>query len=318
MTDPSGLRIERRTVTGTPLSLSALTLTVDPSATVSPSADAQTVALLKRARARGVTTFDVANSRFPDRAERLIALAFRSPDPELAVIVGRSVESLSAGPGSTRKSLPEENLRVALERSLETSQHRLGPAPLAVVEWVPGVDDPEDISTQLAGAFPPDRSGGRPLWAVRVSAAAGSLPKPLAVPPVYSGDLSLLDRELAILWNHSNSGSPASLLARNPFADGRLDGSRFAAAGTRGGPEGGPVNLRELHTEFDPVLRLGFLTEGRRRTLAQAALRFVLGWPWVATAVIPLPSPERFDEILGFGSTPPLSEEERSRLGPLK
>jgi hypothetical protein len=38
----------------------------------------------------------------------------------------------------------------------------------------------------------------------------------------------------------------------------------------------------------------------------------------VATAVIPLPSPERLEEILGFGGTPPLSDDELARLSLVK
>jgi aryl-alcohol dehydrogenase-like predicted oxidoreductase len=83
-------------------------------------------------------------------------------------------------------------------------------------------------------------------------------------------------------------------------------------------PEARPADMRRLRREFEPVLRLGFLTEGGRRTLAQAALRFVLRWPWVVTCVIPLPPPERFEEILGFGSAPEISDEELARLGLVK
>jgi aryl-alcohol dehydrogenase-like predicted oxidoreductase len=78
--------------------------------------------------------------------------------------------------------------------------------------------------------------------------------------------------------------------------------------------------LRQLHRDFDPVLRLGFLTDSRERTLAQASLQFLFHWPWVASVLVPLPSPERLEEFLAASSRPPLTDEEVDRalatLGP--
>jgi len=102
--------------------------------------------------------------------------------------------------------------------------------------------------------------------------------------------------------------------ARDPLAGGRLDGTRFERTVADRGPAARPPSLRELEREFAPVLSLGFLSEGRGRTLAQAALAFVLYWPWVCSAVVPLPRVERLRELADAMSRPPLAEVEIARL----
>jgi aryl-alcohol dehydrogenase-like predicted oxidoreductase len=310
--------VEPRPVPGANRTFSALTISVDPPAVAPPSADARTVALLRQARDHGVTTFDVADARFPARAERLIATAFPSPDPDVAVIVGRSVESLARERTPRGEPLAAENLGNALEESLGQSRRRLAPARVAVVEWRPDIDGSSgDISA--TGAPPPAGAEAKDLlWAVYLSSPPTALPRTGRTPSLFTGELSLLDREVVPLFDPAIGTTDAGLIVRNPFADGRLDGSRFAATGMLAGPRAGPVELRRFQAEFDSVLALGFLTKDRRRTLAQAALRFVLDFPWVATSVIPLPTPERFEEILSFGASPPLSEDELAKLGFVK
>ena len=311
--------IGRRGVPGTSRTLSAVTISVDPPPVAPPAADARTVALLRRARERGVTTFDVAGARFPLRAERLIATAFPSPDPELGVIVGRSIESLAEERGPDDDRGWGGSLAIALASSLDQSRRRLAPVPVAIVEWSPGAEG-STTGPEVPGERPriEGETKPEPLWAIRLSSRTTTLPRDPHPPALFVGEFSLLDDGVAPLFDSPGAVPGASLVARNPFGDGRLDGSRFAAVSTPGAPGQGPVDVRHLHEEFDPILRLGFLTAGRRRTLAQAALWFVLRWPWVVTCVIPLPPPERFEEVLGFAASPPLVDDELDRLNRVK
>ena len=143
---PNIVPIERRALRGTARSLSALTISVDPPAVAPPAADARTVALLRRARERGVTSFDVARARFPERAETLVATAFPVPDPELSLVVGRSVESLAREPAPGAGPTSRETLTGALDASLEQTRRRIGTIPISIVEWDPGGGDPPEGS----------------------------------------------------------------------------------------------------------------------------------------------------------------------------
>lgn len=318
MVHPSSSVIERRPILGSKRGLSAVAIAVDPPAVAPPATDARWVALLRRARERGVTTFDVADARFPERAERMIANAFPTLDPEIGVMVGRSVESLATERGEGPGSLPEGNVPSALATSLDRSRQRLAPVPVSVVIWELEAGEGSAVA-QAPTPLPRSPTGeGEFAWAVRLPERVGTLPSVEGPPVMFAGEYSLLNTHPILLFDRSRDAARSSFIARDPFAGGRLDGSRLASMTTPGGPGEGPIDVRRLHSEFDPVLRLGFLTGGRRRTLAQAALRFVLSWPWVATTVIPLPSPERFEEILAFGSSPPLDDGEWANLGLVK
>ena len=309
--------IDQRSLPGKGGSVSAIALAIDPPAVAPPSADARTVALLRRARVHGVTTFDVADARHPERVERLIAAAFPSDDPDLGVVVGRSVESLAREPERSEGRAIEDDLETAIGASIARSAQRLSPARIMIVEWEPS--EGHETAPPIPATSPSTDSEVRPpTLATRLSRVATALPRMSLAGSIVSDELSLLDDHVISLMEATAEGLRPPLLARNPFADGRLDGSRFEATAVPAGPGEGPVDLRRLHAEFDPVLRLGFLTERRRRTLAQAALQFVLAWPWVVSVVVPLPHPERFDEVLGFASATPFDTAERRALGLMK
>jgi len=318
MSEVAAPTIERRRLSGSARTFSRVTIAVDPPPTAAPALDARTVALLQRARALGVTTFDVASTRSPARAERLIAQAFPEDDPEVSVIVGRSFESLVREGSAQMEPVAESAPGAALAESLEQSRRRLAPVPIAVVDWKPGGEKETGDPTRVRVVSTPEEEKSGILWSVRIDPGVSSLPSAESGPVLFSGGLSLLDPALIPLFESATGTEERNLIARDPFSSGRLDGSRFATRSSLAGPGAPPVDLRQLHEEFDPVLRLGFLTEGHRRTLAQAALQFVLHWRWVVTTVVPLPSPERFDEVLGFGTRPSISPEEMERLALVK
>ena len=314
---PTGV-IGHRALPGTKWVLSALAFSLDPPAVGPPSHDDRIVTLLRRARARGVTTFDLAFARSPARGERLLARAFPEPDPEVSVILGRSTDSLASERSTTGPTLDEGTLPEALARSLDFSRQRLGSVPVSVVEWTSNVSEEGSLAPSPVASASGAGSESRYALALHLVPPVMELPVTARSPELFGCDFSLL-RSDPIRWFGANvHGSNAVLLARDPFAGGRLDGSRFAASAEPGPPGVGPVDLRRLHEEFDPVLRLGFLTTGRRRTLAQAALHFVVGWPWVISVAAPMPAPERMEEVLDFASRPPLSAEELAELGFVK
>jgi aryl-alcohol dehydrogenase-like predicted oxidoreductase len=316
-TQPSAL-LKRRALPGGHHSISVLTFSVEPPWAAPPSADDRAVLLLRKARLHGVTTFDVSRAQYAPRAERLIARAFPSDDGELSVIVGRSVEHLvQEDPTRGPSSAPVSDLSGMLEESLNQSRSRLAPVPISIVEWDSASPAAPRAAVDPAPISPPEARSGNTVWSVGLAPRASELPE---VPPstLFSGEFSLLETNPIRVFQDTTHPTGRKLLARNPFADGRLDGSRFGATGGLATPGQAPVDVRRLHEEFDPVIRLGFLTAGRRRTMAQAALEFVLSWPWVLTTVLPMPDPERIDEILGFARRPPISSEEFSQLGFVK
>jgi aryl-alcohol dehydrogenase-like predicted oxidoreductase len=308
--------VPSRRVDGLPLSLSLLGFTVVPPPAPSPTGDRAVVQRLRRARRAGVTTFDVGGSQEPARAELLLAEAFPTPDPEIAVVVGRRAEDMSARIEVDRQSLEgPDGSAERLRRSVEESRRRLSPLQIAIVEWSGGLED--DLAH--LGPAPLGPSGpGTPLIYQRLAGPSPRIPardpEP-GWPLLLSGTLSLLEPQLSRTLNDLGTTGRLSFLAHDPLAGGRLDGTRFSAFGIERGPESGPTRLRDLEAEFAPVLRLGHLTRSGERTLAQAAIQYVSHWTWVSSVITPLPTGERLEEVLGTFDAPPLREDELGRVG---
>ncbi len=136
-------------------------------------------------------------------------------------------------------------------------------------------------------------------------------------PGLLAGPYSLLHRTLAEDAARAAGTAPFGWVVRDPFAGGRLDGSRFAPA-LRGGRPATPRSVRELEAEFAPVAPYRFLARTGRRTLAQASLQFLLMRPWVATICVPPPVVERWDELFRLSDALPLTDEERAAVEQLK
>lgn len=125
---------------------------------------------------------------------------------------------------------------------------------------------------------------------------------------------SLLDRGGIGDLRSKGPGTPIPVIVADPLASGRLGGA-FLAEDRRilAGPSP-PTPIRELERSLAPVLQLGFLTEGRHRTLAQAALQFALHDPRVSVAVVPALPLERWPDYLGAFDAPGLTQDEIARI----
>lgn len=292
----------RRPYVGAPFALSDLTVTVDPPA--GPGDDALVLGLLRRARSAGITTFDIAEAADPIAARSLLARAFPHDDPELVVLVpGRS--SLAEHPrnGPPSFTAPGAAGPVRADRPREPPALRFRElTEVAAAEL-----------TRAAGE--PGRADGAPAPVVVRCRTAEDVELAARQPPprLLSGGLSLLDRSLVDAAERTVGAGRFSWIARDPFAGGRLDGSRFSARSSlvQGAA---PPSLRALEAEFGPVARLAFLVRSRERTLAQAALRYALAREGVVSVCLPPIAPERWSEIVGYRASPPLAPEELARV----
>jgi aryl-alcohol dehydrogenase-like predicted oxidoreductase len=306
--------ISRRAIPGIGRSASAIGVALESGSLQNSGAVEGVVRLLRGARAHGVTTFELPSGAGADVLERAVATAFPTPDPALAVVSERSSEGLSS-PGANEPAPPGTPAPVgSLQRAVEASNRRLDPQKVHLIDWISREGDGTMFETELARL----RMDGVVDAVVRRVGGPSGEDGPTGRGALWSGGLSLLDdrteRRLGSLLTTPGLG----FFARDPFDGGRLDGRRLTDAVSPRRPDVGPVRLRELEQEFAPVLALGFLTEGRTRTLAQAAIQHALRWPWVCSVLVPLPAPERMAEVLAAESTPPLSEAELDRLAAVR
>jgi Aldo/keto reductase family len=108
------------------------------------------------------------------------------------------------------------------------------------------------------------------------------------------------------------------VLASDPFASGRLDGSHLRGSPLESSGRPTPADWAEVRRTWAPVLALGFLTEGRRRKLPQAALQYVLGQPGIEGVVVPAIDPTALSEVVPSRDVPELSRGERQRVDELR
>ncbi|MGA8542080.1 MAG: hypothetical protein WB947_00840 [Thermoplasmata archaeon] len=233
------------------------------------------------------------------------------------VVLASSFSALAEEGAQDSSGTVAPDLEERLRRSLQAATARLAPQKVGLLEWRPE----DDSGLELSDVIPVlERLRGEGWFsATSLRLSEGEAPRersPAGSPQgrLYSGELSLLDhRRLSALGGSAESGA-LGFFALDPFSRGRLDGSRFAGSVGERRPDAPPVSVRELRREFLPVVALDFLTTGRRRTLAQASLQFLYRWPWLCSAFVPLPSPERLDELVGAEFTPPLTEDDVERV----
>ncbi len=315
MTDP----IERRPIAGTRLTTSVLGISLGSGPRTSPERDRAVVAGLQRGLADGVTIFDLTSVPSLPRAAQLIVSAVAEPDDRFVFWVRRSPQFSPLSLGAVPASRPRASsgpASVSNEEFVAAIRVLRGRGSV-LIDW-----DPEEGSAQEARSTAHwldelEREGlvagrSRHLPPQRLyQIPQNSIPSELPV----STEISLLDPLSARSLDARFGGRPPSVLVRDPFAGGLLDGSRISSGLTDRDLPARPIELRTLHAEFDPVLRLAPLTQDRRRTLAQAAIQYVLRWSWTAAVMIPLAPPDRWDEIRSALFQPPPSERDLAGLG---
>jgi len=314
MSDPP--TVPRRTLVGTAFDVSALGFDLDARGLGPPSSDERTAALLRRARSLGISTFRIPTGAGSLRVERLLAASFPKRDPRIVTIEARSFSELATETAHEGGRSLDPDFEARVRSSLAGSGARLVGSGHRILEWrgEPTEDRPSSgVDAVLDGL----RSDGV------VEAIARPLPDPSdpaegpsngTAPSIWTGSLSLLETESLPQLRDRASRRPLGFLNLDPFAGGRLDGSRFGATVRERRPDAPPPTVRELHREFDPVLRLGFLTRSRQRTLAQASLQFLYHWPWVTTVLVPVPSAERLLELVEASIRPPLTDAEVEQI----
>ena len=248
----------------------------------------------------GVTGFDLSRTANPSVAAEQLRAAIPATDREATFFVRfPSFEDdprPSAGPATVAR----------LDRELQVWNTVLGGTRSVVVILDPGL--PEPIAGELAHRVD---AGELRDYAHRMGVAedvAETAPRRLR-----AVDLSLLHPEAAARCERLGLHGPG-VIAFDVFAGGALDGTVVRRGAWEVGPRGRPASIGELDATYAPVLRLGFLSRPGR-PLARAALDFVLRWPWLLTAVVPLPPPERIDAVLGSPPGPALTDAELGRLG---
>jgi aryl-alcohol dehydrogenase-like predicted oxidoreductase len=113
------------------------------------------------------------------------------------------------------------------------------------------------------------------------------------------------------------SETGTSLIVRVPHSSGMLEG-KYTEETTFAKDDHRRHRPREwLLDGLKKVEQLGFLTESGERTLGQAALRFVLSSPEIASTLPNIYDDEQLEEFAAASDAPDLTEDELSRIAEL-
>ena len=104
------------------------------------------------------------------------------------------------------------------------------------------------------------------------------------------------------------------ILAREPLANGFLTGKHGPEASFPPGDIRAALPPEYVAAMAETAGRLDFLRRAGERTLAQAALRFVLDDPAVASVVVGAKTPAQMEENVGAAAVPPIDAGERARI----
>jgi aryl-alcohol dehydrogenase-like predicted oxidoreductase len=253
--------------------------------------------LVRRAVDLGVNLFDLTSA--PSARRLAIGLASALPAiPDSLVFVD---------------SAPPEAARRAPERARAEVRDLVGllrghpldvlllPAPTA--GW-----EPAEFVAPLVSA------GSVRAWGISLPAFPENVPERLGTTGarLVAVPYHALDPIPALPLLRHCQESGLAVFVTDPHAGGRLDGSVLERPLLAGGQP--PPRLSELRARYGAVLGLGFLTEGRRRTLAQAAVQFALAAPGVAAAIVGPNGPRALEEMAHAPQCPPLTRADIERI----
>ncbi len=266
--------------------------------------DDESIATIQHAESLGINLLDTANGYGAGHSERIIGRALR----------GRRNRYVVATKVAPRPDDPEEPVQQYIARNCEDSLKRLRTDYIDIYQ-LHGEPDAADMPAIVEALTRLVESGkircfGISTYETDVMGALMAL-----------GDLAMAQIGYSLVNPVGQAGlrfaeeKNLGTLIRVPLAQGALTGKYFDSL-TRLDRED------RRHERFDnPRIRdaltklseLSFLAEGGKRTMVQAALRFVLDTPGVTSVIPGAKNRAQLEENAGADSVQPLTDVERSR-----
>jgi aryl-alcohol dehydrogenase-like predicted oxidoreductase len=284
--------------------------------------DDRSVRLLRQAHERGINYFDTADTYGSGKGETLLADAFGHMRESIVIStkIGYDFYNHTARRGQQERpqDWSEDFLRFALEQSLK----RLDTDYVDFLQLHNTKMDAAE-NDELFALMEAFKEEGK----IRAYGAALG-PK---IGWCDEGVKMMRERDLAgvqMIYNlleqdpgrdliEAARDTVTSLVVRVPHSSGMLEG-KYDENTTFGPNDHRRHRPKEwLTTGLQKVESLSFLTESGERTLGQAALKFVLAYPEVASTLPNIYDEEQIGEFAATSETPDLSSEELSRVAEL-
>ncbi|CAN5765412.1 aldo/keto reductase [soil metagenome] len=284
--------------------------------------DDRSVRLLRQAHERGINYFDTADTYGSGKGETLLADAFGHMRDGVVIStkIGYDFYNHTARRGQQERpqDWSESFLRFALEQSLK----RLGTDYVDFLQLhntkMDAAEDDEIFA--LMEAFKDE--GKIRAYGAALGPKIGWRDEGIKM--MSERDLAgvqmihnILEQDPGRDLIEAARDTGTSLVVRVPHSSGMLEG-KYDENTTFGPNDHRRHRPKEwLTTGLRKVESLSFLTESGERTLGQAALKFVLASPEVASTLPNIYDEEQIGEFAATSETPDLSSEELSRVAEL-
>jgi aryl-alcohol dehydrogenase-like predicted oxidoreductase len=281
--------------------------------------DERSVRLLRRAYEEGINYFDTADTYGSGKGETLLNDAFGHMRDEIVIStkIGYDFYNYTKRRGQQERpqDWSEEFIRFALEQSLK----RLGTDYVDFLQLHNTKMDAIDNAAlfELMEEF--KREGRILAYGVALGPKIGWLEEGVKAMRERSIDglqmiYNLLEQDPGRVLIEAARETGTSLLVRVPHSSGMLEG-KYTEDTTFAKNDHRRHRPKEWLLEgLQKVEQLAFLTESGERTLGQAALKFILSSPEVASTLPNIYDEEQLEEFAAAPETLDLTQEELARI----
>ena len=281
--------------------------------------DGRSISLLRQAQETGINYFDTADTYGSGKGETLLADAFGHMRDEIVISTKIGYDFYNNTERRGQQARPqdwsEDFIRFALEQSL-------GRLDTDYIDFLQLHNTKMDAveNDELFGLMERFVEEGKiRAYGVALGPKIGWLDE--GVKAIQERELSAVQMIYNVLEQdpgreliEAGRETDTSLVVRVPHSSGMLEGN-YDENTTFGENDHRRHRPKEWLTEgLKKVEQLDFLIESGERTLGQAALKFVLASPEVASTLPNIYGEEQIEEFAATSETPDLTEEELERV----
>jgi aryl-alcohol dehydrogenase-like predicted oxidoreductase len=281
--------------------------------------EARSVKLLRLAHEKGINYFDTADTYGSGLGETLLRDAFGHMRESIMIStkIGYDFYNHTARRGQQERpqDWSEDFIRFALEQSLK----RLGTDYIDFLQLhntkMDAVEN--DALFELMEEF--EKEGKVRAYGIALGPKIGWLEEGVKAMRERKLDglqmiYNLLEQDPGRSFIEAAHETNTSLVVRVPHSSGMLEG-KYTEETTFAQNDHRRHRPKEWLLEgLKKVEQLGFLTESGERTLGQAALKFILASPEIASTLPNIYDEEQLEEFSAAPETPDLTEEELARV----
>jgi aryl-alcohol dehydrogenase-like predicted oxidoreductase len=284
--------------------------------------DERSVRLLRRAFEKGINYFDTADTYGSGLGETILAEAFGGMRDEVVISTKIGYDFYNHTQRRGQQERPQDWSEDFIRFALEQSLRRLGSDYVDFLQLhntkMDAIEDDE-----LFGLMEEFKEEGKiRAYGVALGPKIGWLEE--GVKAMRERDLAgvqmiynLLEQDPGRALIEAARETESSLIVRVPHSSGMLEG-RYTQETTFAKNDHRRHRPKEwLLDGLKKVDQLSFLTESGEHTLGQAALKFVLASPEIASTLPNIYDEEQLDEFAAAPDTPDLTDGELARVAEL-